>query len=240
MGDIVGDILGGVTDIGFGIYDRYNANQSKKKANKQLNAWNDEATGLLDKANNQAIVDYNNLVNNTMKLSDGKTLANYKNMVNNYNPEDYIYNTEKFDKSNYNVEDYLNPNKDAIISDVMKNIQHTAAGAGLGHSSGAAQAMVDAGIEKSEQLQNDAYNRMINERNFDYGAYTDFINQQQNQLNLMNQMRQNQMNQMRGDLEFDQNNINNQYQMKQQMNQNNTDSRLSLGNSIANSRATLV
>ena len=70
---------------------------------------------------------------------------------------------------------------------------------------------------------------MKDERSFDYGLYTDYINQQQKRLDSMQQGYLSQMQNVRNDIQFDQ-------QQMDAMTQN----RLSLGNSIANSRAQLV
>ena len=70
---------------------------------------------------------------------------------------------------------------------------------------------------------------MKDERSFDYGLYTDYINQQQKRLDSMQQGYLSQMQNVRNDIQFDQ----------QQMDAT-TQNRLSLGNSIANSRAQLV
>ena len=146
-----------------------------------------------------------------------------------YDPTKYAPEFEQFDKSQYNVEDYLNPQREAILQDVAKGMQHTAAGAGLGHSSGAFSAIARAQVEKDESLYDKAYERMLGERNFDYGAYTDYINQQQQRLDRLQQGELAQMEQMREDILFDQ-------QQKDAQLAN----RLGLGNALMQSRAQLI
>jgi hypothetical protein len=70
---------------------------------------------------------------------------------------------------------------------------------------------------------------MLGERSFDYGAYTDYINQKQNQLNALQQGVQTQMASLRGDIQFDQ-------QQQDALLAN----RLNLGNALAQTRASLV
>ena len=105
----------------------------------------------------------------------------------------------------------------------------SAAGAGLGHSSGALEAIAQNTAAKSEELYDKAYERMLGERSFDYGAYTDYINQKQNQLNALQQGVQTQMANLRGGIQFDQ-------QQQDALLAN----RLNLGNALAQTRASLV
>jgi hypothetical protein len=84
-------------------------------------------------------------------------------------------------------------------------------------------------LDKDESLYDKAYERMLGERSFDYGAYTDYINQKQNQLNALQQGVQTQMASLRGDIQFDQ-------QQQDALLAN----RLNLGNALAQTRASLV
>lgn len=217
--------VGGIADlIGSGInaysayQDRKEARKRRQKAQEQLSNWESQAQQILAEANRNNIV-----------LSGDNDLKSYQQMRSSYDPSKYVYQADAFDKSNYNVEDYLNPAKDAILADIAKQTQHTAAGAGLGHSSGALEAITQNVMDKSESLYNDAYNKMVGERNFDYGAYTDYINQKQKELDTLQQGTINQMNFLRGDLLFDQ-------QQRDAM----TGNRLNLGNTMAQTRASLV
>lgn len=210
----------------------YNAYQSKKesdraaaeraaarqKAEKALSSWESEAGKILSEAEANGI-----------QLSTPQDVETYKALRGSYDPSAYAPEYERFDKSRYNVEDYLNPQREAIVADVAKGLQHTAAGAGLGHSSGALTSIARGIADKDESLYDKAYERMLGERNFDYGAYTDYINQQQQRLNTIQQGRLAQMEQLRGDIAFD-----------QQQQDSLLASRLSLGNTLAQSRAQLI
>lgn len=191
---------------------------AKKKAGEYISSWETEAGRILDEAEANGI-----------QLSSPDDIEAYKRLRASYDPTMYAPEYEQFDKSSYNVEDYLNPQRDAILQGVREGVQHTAAGAGLGHSSGALAAITRAQIDKDESLYDKAYERMIGERNFDYGAYTDFINQQQQRLDRLQQGEIAQMEQMRGDILFDQ-----QQQDAQLAN------RLGLGNALMQSRAQLI
>ena len=220
-----GLVSGAASLIGSGInaysayQDRKAARKAKEKANQQLTNWESEANRILNESARGGIT-----------LSDSQDLENYQKLRSGYDPSKYVYTDyQPFDKDSYHVEDYLNPAKDAILADIAKQTQHTAAGAGLGHSSGALEAITQNVMDKSESLYNDAYNKMVGERNFDYGAYTDYINQKQKELDTLQQGTLNQMNFLRGDLLFDQ-------QQRDAL----TANRLSLGNTMAQARASLV
>lgn len=191
---------------------------AKKKAGEYISSWEAEAGKILDEAEANGI-----------QLSSPGDIEAYRRMRASYDPTKYAPEFEKFDKSQYNVEDYLNPQREAILQDVAAGIQHTAAGAGLGHSSGAISAITRGIVDKDESLYDKAYERMLGERNFDYGAYTDYINQQQQRLDRLQQGELAQMEQMRGDIMFD-----------QQQQDARLGNRLALGNALMQSRAQLI
>lgn len=222
-------LIGAGATIGKGIYDTVSSSReaererkakekARQEAQSQLSSWETEAGRILDEASRNGI-----------QLSTPQDIQTYKALRESYNPEDYAPEYSQFDKSKYNVEDYLNPQREAILQDVAKGLQHTAAGAGLGHSSGALTSITRGIIDKDESLYDKAYERMTGERNFDYGAYTDYINQQQQRLNTIQQGKLAQMEQLRGDILFDQ-------QQQDALLAN----RLNLGNTLAQSRAQLI
>lgn len=190
----------------------------RERATEQINSWESEANKILEDA-----------MANNIQLSSPEDVEAYQALKASYNPSDYVYDFDQFDKSAYNVEDYLNPARDQIIADLQKSVQNTAAGAGLGHSSGALEAINQATLDKSEELYDKAYDRMNTERNFDYGAYTNYINQQQQRLNTLQQGVLGQMSTLRGDITFD-----------QQQQDAYLANKLNLGNSLAQTRASLV
>lgn len=221
VGAIAGAV-GGLASAAIGAYgaaqERKAANLRREQANQQISAWQQQAERIL--AESEA---------GRTRLSDAGALNRYKAMRDSYDPSAFTLEPEKFDKSAYSVEDYLNPNREAILADVAKATQHTAAGAGLGHSSGALEAITKNVIDKDEDLLREARAEMKDERSFDYGLYTDYINQQQKKLDSMQQGYRTQLETLRGDIAFD-----------QQQTDATLQNRLALGNSIAQSRAQLV
>ena len=119
-------------------------------------------------------------------LGTATDAKNYKDAIGAYNPNDYVLNMEDAKNQfgyNKTADSFINPYYDQIIGDTAATVQHTAAGAGLGRGSGAAQAIADAVVKKNEELYNDAYNRFTDDRQFEYNKYADYIANKQNQLN---------------------------------------------------------
>lgn len=221
VGAIAGAV-GGIASAAIGAYgaaqERKAAQRRRDQANQQISAWQQQAERIL--AESEA---------GRTRLTDADAASRYKELRDSYDPSAFTLEPEKFDKSAYSVEDYINPNRDAILADVAKATQHTAAGAGLGHSSGALEAITKNVLEKDENLLREARQEMKDERSFDYGMYTDYINQQQKKLDSMQQGYRTQLETLRGDIAFD-----------QQQTDATLQNRLSLGNAIAQSRAKLV
>ena len=221
VGAIAGAV-GGLASAAIGAYgaaqERKAANRRREQANQQISAWQQQAERIL--AESEA---------GRTRLSDADAVDRYKALRDSYDPTAFTVEPEKFDKSVYNVEDYLNPNREAIKDNIYKQILNTSVGAGLGHSSGALEAYIDAALAKDEELYKEARAEMKDERSFDYGMYTDYINQQQKKLDSMQQGYRTQLETLRGDIAFD-----------QQQTDATLQNRLSLGNAIAQSRAQLV
>lgn len=221
VGAIAGAV-GGIASAAIGAYgaaqERKAAQRRRDQANQQISAWQQQAERIL--AESEA---------GRTRLTDADAASRYKELRDSYDPSAFTLEPEKFDKSAYSVEDYINPNRDAILADVEKATQHTAAGAALGHSSGALEAIMKNVLEKDENLLREARQEMKDERSFDYGMYTDYINQQQKKLDSMQQGYRTQLETLRGDIAFD-----------QQQTDATLQNRLSLGNAIAQSRAKLV
>lgn len=222
---MIGAIAGAVGGLASALINAHSAEQDRKaaqkrrnQANQQISAWQQQAEQILNESEA-----------GRTRMSDADAVDRYKALRDSYDPSAFTLEPQKFDKSVYNVEEYLNPNREAILADVAKATQHTAAGAGLGHSSGALEAITKNVIDKDEDLLREARAEMKDERSFDYGMYTDYINQQQKKLDSMQQGYRTQLETLRGDIAFD-----------QQQTDATLQNRLSLGNAIAQSRAQLV
>ena len=90
-----------------------------------------------------------------------------------------------FDQAGYDktVEDFVNPYYSRIIGDTANQIQHTAAGAGIGRGTGAALNIAKGTAEKSNELYKEANQMYESDRNFAYKKFQDAIDNQLKKLN---------------------------------------------------------
>jgi hypothetical protein len=113
---------------------------------------------------------------------------NYLRDIRDWNPSKYDYDWKKdkgyesFDNyfGNKTKEDYLNPYYDAIIGDTADQIQHSAAGAGLGRGTGAALNIAKGVAQKSDELYKTALQEYNTDRSQKYQEYSDYITNMQN------------------------------------------------------------
>lgn len=117
-------------------------------------------------------------------FGNASDVANYRGLVDAYDPNQMYYTPGEFDatKEVGSVNDYINPYYQQIIGDTAEQVQHTAAGAGVGRGSGAAYQIAKEVAEKNRELYNDAYGRYKDARDFAYGKYNDYIQNMQNAL----------------------------------------------------------
>lgn len=99
----------------------------------------------------------------------------------NYNPEDFAADISPFQYGK-TQEDFVNYNRDKILADVGKAAQGTAAGAGLGLSRGTGTNIINAQMDKSEQLWKDAWDEYNADRQFERSSYDKDIANNQSRL----------------------------------------------------------
>lgn len=150
-------------------------------------------------------------------------LDTYRSMVDTYDPNEFVYDFEEF-KNDYDVNDYYAPNRQAIIDKTSDQLQHTAAGAGIGRGTGAANQIATGVADKNEELYKDALQAMNQDRQFAYQLWNSNIQNQQNRLNQLKNVRDTQLS-MYGGLANDfqtwqQNKIQQQMDLEQQRAQN--------------------
>lgn len=218
VAEIVAGAVEGAANTALSAYQIYKNREDIRHAKRDINKWNETANSMLDDA-----------YANQVKFSSVGDLAKYQQMKASYDPSAYVYDSDAFDKTKYNVENYLNPYRDQVFQDIYRNLNHSAAGAALGRSSGALAAVNRAVADKSAEFYDKANEQMRSERNFDYGVYKDYIEQQQQKLNTLHQGYLNQMSLYKDDIQFDQQN--------QDAYLNN---KLALGNSTMQAKANLV
>jgi len=121
---------------------------------------------------------------NRKGLGNVDDVASYRNSITGYNPNDYVYDFGDF---NYNKtkEDFLNPYYNKIINDVAMKAQGSAAGAGMGRSTFAAQNIARAVAQKEDELYKTALNEYNTDRSQAYKEYADAIARNQEKLNAL-------------------------------------------------------
>lgn len=123
---------------------------------------------------------------NRKGLGTLEDVTNYRNSIEGYNPNDYIYDFDDF-KNHWNKtkEDYLNPYYNKIINDTAIRAQGSAAGAGMGRSTFAAQNIARAVAQKEDELYKTALNEYNTDRSQAYKEYADAIARNQEKLNAL-------------------------------------------------------
>lgn len=134
-------------------------------------------------------------------LGTSDDITKYRSAIDNYSPNAFIDQSKPFsyDKTK---EDFLNPYYAAIIGDTANQIQHSAAGAGLGRGTGAALNIAKGTAEKSDELYRTALGEYNQDRNFAYQQYADAIRNNQNRLNALRSAVESKIN-MQGNLASD-------------------------------------
>lgn len=154
--------------------------KARREAAEQLRAQGKVTDAQYD----QMINEINQYYNTRGSLGTRSDVNDYRSAIQNYNPEDYVAEDGGFN-FNKTKEDFVNPYYAQIIGQTRDELQHTAAGAGLGRGTGAALNIAKGVAEKSDELYNTAMSDYRDERDFAYKQYTDAITNAQNRLNAL-------------------------------------------------------
>lgn len=151
-----------------------------------------QGRAYLQGAQSSANSAYNNIINDIDAyykqrggLGNSQDVTKYRQAIEGYDPDSFVYTPGQFNAADYGVgsrEDYINPYYDQIIGDTAAQVQHTAAGAGLGRGSGAARAIATEVAQKNNELWKEANQEYKDERTFAYNQYADYIKNMQNAL----------------------------------------------------------
>lgn len=122
-------------------------------------------------------------------MGSRQDVDNYLADVRKWNPDEYDYKFDKFGEGEWKYdktkEDFLNPYYDAIIGDTADQIQHSAAGAGLGRGTGAALNIAKGVAQKSDELYKTALQEYNQDKQQAYKEYSDYITNMQNRYKQM-------------------------------------------------------
>lgn len=117
-------------------------------------------------------------------LSTREDVDAYKKALSEYSPENFVADVTSFDY-NKDVDDFLNPYMDRVIDDTTKRISHSAAGAGVGRGTGAANAIATGVAQKENELYNTALNAYNADRSQAYTEWAGNIDKMQARLNAL-------------------------------------------------------
>ena len=198
---IIAGAAASLAGSGIQAYSQYKANEealeAKKRAANQLYAQGQ----LTDNEYKKVIQNIEDYYAQRGSLGQESDVNAYRDAVRSFNPEDYAADVGEF-SFNKTKEDFVNPYYSQIMADTTNQLQHTAAGAGLGRGTGAALNIAKGVTEKSDELYRTAMQDYQNERNFAYQKYQDAITNNQNRLNTILGAKTTQM-QMQGNLAND-------------------------------------
>ena len=122
-------------------------------------------------------------------MGSRKDVDNYLADIRKWDAGKYDYEFDKFGEGEWKYdktkEDFLNPYYDAIIGDTADQIQHSAAGAGLGRGTGAALNIAKGVAQKSDELYKTALQEYNQDKQQAYKEYSDYITNMQNRYKQM-------------------------------------------------------
>lgn len=174
-GALAGGLLGGIAGL-FGAYEQEQDEKKKQaildQAKEQFNLTQDEVELLMR--------DYYENPGNF--LGTQEDVDAYRKAIAEYDPEKFVGDFDEFDYGK-SVDDFVNPYYDKIIGDTTKQIQHSAAGAGVGRGTGAANAIATGVAQKENELYNTALNQYNTDRSQSYTEWAGNIDKMQQRLN---------------------------------------------------------
>lgn len=160
------------------------ATQAERQARLAAAAALKEQGKYTEEEYDKLLNDINDYYDNRVSLGSEEDVDKYRSSIEGYNPNDYVYDFDDFsyDKTK---EDFLNPYYNKIIGDVALKAQNSAAGAGMGRSTFAAQNIARAVAQKEDELYKTALNEYNTDRSQAYKEYSDAITRNQEKLNAL-------------------------------------------------------
>lgn len=185
-----GALAGGAIGLAAGLFSAYEE-ASDEEERKRILKEAEKELGVSQAELKSAVNEWYKTHESTGRASD---VTNYRNLVDNYNGNEFVYSDYDSDGDGINdslkefeygknVDEFYAPNRDAIIQKTSDQLQHTAAGAGIGRGTGAANQIATGVANKNEELYRDALNAFNSDRQFAYNIWNQNIQNQQNRLN---------------------------------------------------------
>lgn len=192
-----GAVIGGGVGLLTGVFQAWANEEDERRKQKIL----EDAAKQLNMSQQNLEALFNQYYKDNQSVGTQQDVEQYQDLVHDYDPNEFVYDFKDFE-NDYDVNDYYAPNKQAIIDKTSDQLQHTAAGAGIGRGTGAANQIATGVAEKNESLYRDALNAMNQDRQFAYQIWNSNIQNQQNRLNQLKNVRDTQIS-MYGNLAND-------------------------------------
>ena len=183
--------IGDVINTGVGIWkhtdDRARTSRARKRVEKNKEDVDNQYATML--------AELENFYDHRGSLGNADDVATFKQQIASYDPNDYVHsNYGKFaDEYGKTVDSFVNPYYDQIIKATTDQLQHTAAGAGLGRGTGAALNIATGVAQKEDELYKTALDQYNRDRSQAYTEYSDYIKNKQAELDALNKAKANQM-----------------------------------------------
>lgn len=173
-----GALAGGAIGLAAGLFGEYEAAQSEKEKQRVL----EKAAQQLNTSVSILQNKLNEYYSQNQSIGTAEDKLKYQELAHGFDPNEFVYDYEDFD-NNYDVNDYYAANRQAIIDKTSDQLQATAAGAGIGRGTGAANQIATGVANKNEELYRDALQAMNQDRQFAYNLWNSQIQLGQNRLN---------------------------------------------------------
>lgn len=192
--------IGDVINTGVGIWKHNDDKARTSRARKRV----EQNQKDVDNQYAAMLADLERFYDQRGSLGNANDVASFKQQIASYDPNNYVYsNYGKFaDEYGKTVNDFVNPYYDQIIKATSDQLQHTAAGAGLGRGAGAALNIATGVAQKEDELYKTALDQYNRDRSQAYTEYSDYIKNKQAELDALNKAKAYQMD-MYGNLAKD-------------------------------------
>lgn len=177
-GALAGGVLGGLA----GVFTSWNEEKNAKRkqeilddAMKQFNLSQDEIDELM----------YAYYTNPDNFLGTREDVDAYKQAIEDYDPNQFVYDDFTPFEYDKDIDDFINPYYDQIIDSTTNKIQHSAAGAGIGRGTGAANAIAQGVAQKENELFNTALQQYNTDRSQKYSEWSGNVDKMQQRLNAL-------------------------------------------------------
>ena len=176
-----GALIGGGAGALAGLFSAFEQSQDEEDKRKILDKAKKEYNLTQDQVEQLMAEYYENPEN---FLGTQEDVQAYRDAIGSYDPNQFVSDYKAFDYGK-SVDDFVNPYYDKIIADTSKRISHSAAGAGVGRGTGAANAIATGVAQKENELYNTALNQYNTDRSQSYTEWAGNIDKMQQRLNAL-------------------------------------------------------